>query len=79
MYLFLQASQGDQRSNIVQAPKITTFNGAPATIFNASQTYYVQSLTPIVGFGAVKPSSLQVRRAGNDGVPAPGSPGSISG
>lgn len=66
VYLFLQASQGDQRSNVVQAPKITTFNGAPATLFNASQSYYVQSLTPIVGFGAV---AFQPQIASlNDGV-----------
>ncbi len=53
VYLFMQASQGDQRSNVVQAPKITTFNGAPATINNNSIQWYIASLTPIVGFGAV--------------------------
>ncbi len=53
VYLFMQASQGDQRSNVVQAPKITTFNGAPATINNNSIQWYISSLTPIVGFGAV--------------------------
>jgi type II secretory pathway component GspD/PulD (secretin) len=53
VYLFLTAVQGDQRSNVVQAPKVTTFNGAPASITNITQRYYVQSLIPIVGFGAV--------------------------
>jgi type II secretory pathway component GspD/PulD (secretin) len=53
VYLFLTAIQGDTRSNLVQAPKVTTFNGAPASVFNFTSRYYVQSLIPIVGFGAV--------------------------
>ena len=28
VYLFLTAAQGDQRANVLQAPKVTTFNGA---------------------------------------------------
>ena len=28
VYLFLTAAQGDTRSNVLQAPKVTTFNGA---------------------------------------------------
>ena len=53
MYLFLTAAQGDARNNIVQAPKVTTFNGAQATIINQQQQNYIQSLTPVVGAGAV--------------------------
>ena len=53
VYLFLTAAQGDTRSNIVQAPKITTFNGASAFISNTQNRYYIQSLIPVVGFGAV--------------------------
>jgi len=53
VYLFLTAAQGDTRSNVLQAPKVTTFNGAAATIFNNVVQYYIQSLTPIVGPGAV--------------------------
>ena len=53
MYLFLTAAQGDARNNIVQAPKITTFNGASATISNQTTTNYIQSLTPSVSAGAV--------------------------
>jgi type II secretory pathway component GspD/PulD (secretin)/tetratricopeptide (TPR) repeat protein len=52
-YLFLTAAQGDARNNIVQAPKVTTFNGSTATIFNAQQQSYVATLTPIVAAGAV--------------------------
>ena len=53
VYLFLTAAQGDTRSNVLQAPKVTTFNGAPATIFSNTVQYYVASLIPIVGPGAV--------------------------
>ena len=53
VYLFLTAAQGDIRTNILQAPKVTTFNGAPATIVNNQQINFVASLIPIVGPGAV--------------------------
>ena len=53
VYLFLTAAQGDTRSNVLQAPKVTTFNGAAATIFSNIVQYYVAALTPIVGPGAV--------------------------
>ncbi len=52
-YLFLSAAQGDIRNNIVQAPKVTTFNGASATVFNTTTRYFVQMTFPIVGFGAI--------------------------
>src|SRR5207237_6625190 len=53
VYLFLTAAQGDTRSNVLQAPKVTTFNGAAATIFSNTVQYYVQNIIPIVGPGAV--------------------------
>jgi type II secretory pathway component GspD/PulD (secretin) len=53
VYLFLKAVQGDQRSNLVQAPKVTTFNGSFAAVTNNTSRYFVQSLTPLVGAGAV--------------------------
>jgi type II secretory pathway component GspD/PulD (secretin) len=53
VYLFLTAAQGDVRSNILQAPKVTTFNGAAATVFNTQTIYYVSELIPIVGPGSV--------------------------
>ena len=53
VYLFLQAAQGDTRTNVLQAPKVTTFNGAPAFITNTQQINYVAELFPIVGFGSV--------------------------
>ena len=53
VYLFLTAAQGDTRSNVLQAPKVTTFNGSPATVFSNQVIYYVAGLIPIVGPGAV--------------------------
>jgi len=53
VYLFLTAAQGDTRTNILQAPKVTTFNGAQAFIQNTEQINFVESLTPIVGPGSV--------------------------
>ena len=53
VYLFLTAAQGDTRSNVLQAPKVTTMNGAAATVFSNVVQYYVAGLTPIIGPGAV--------------------------
>ena len=53
VYLFLTAAQGDTRSNVLSAPKVTTFNGAAATIVSGTLQYYVSSIQPIIGPGAV--------------------------
>ena len=47
VYLFLTAAQGDTRANILQAPKVTTFNGAVASIIsNTELQYYVVAAHP---------------------------------
>jgi type II secretory pathway component GspD/PulD (secretin) len=53
VYFFLTAAQGDVRTNVLQAPKVTTFNGAAATIFDNEVINYVSALIPIVGPGSV--------------------------
>ena len=53
VYLFMRAAQTDVRSNIIQAPKVTTFNGAFAQVASQTQQFYVASVTPVVAFGAV--------------------------
>ena len=53
VYLFLEALQSNNRSNVVQAPKVTTFNGATATIFDQTQRFLVTGLTPTVSAGAI--------------------------
>ena len=33
-FFFINAAQGDRRSNILQAPKVTLFNGQMASVFD---------------------------------------------
>jgi type II secretory pathway component GspD/PulD (secretin) len=53
VYFFMTAIQGDIRSNLVQAPKVTSFNGAPAFVSNFTGRNFVSSLQPVLGAGAV--------------------------
>ena len=53
VYLFMQAVQQNLRANVVQAPKVTTFNGATATIGDQTQRFLVTGLTPLVSNGAI--------------------------
>ncbi len=41
VYLFMEAAQGDQRTNVMQAPKLTLFNGQTATISVVDQQFFV--------------------------------------
>lgn len=62
MYLFVNAAQSDRRSNIVQAPKVTTFNGSAAYIQSTENIPYVSNYVPVVGPGSVafQPTISQV-------------------
>ena len=48
-YFFIHAAQGDTRSNVLQAPKVTLFNGQQAFVSDTSQTPFVISVIPVVG------------------------------
>jgi len=48
-YFFIQAAQGDRRSNVLQAPKVTLFNGQLAFVSDTSQSPFVISVIPVVG------------------------------
>ena len=48
-FFLIQASQGDTRSNVLQAPKVTLFNGQTASISDTSQRPFVTSVIPVVG------------------------------
>jgi general secretion pathway protein D len=48
-YFFINAAQGDRRSNVLQAPKVTLFNGQQAFVADQSQTPFVTSVIPVVG------------------------------
>jgi general secretion pathway protein D len=48
-YLLVNASQGDRRSNVLQAPKVTMFNGQAASVFDQTQQPFLISVIPVVG------------------------------
>jgi general secretion pathway protein D len=48
-FFFVTALQGDKRSNVLQAPKVTMFNGQQAFVSDTSQTPFVVSVIPVVG------------------------------
>src|SRR5690606_37825780 len=48
-FFVIQAAQGDSRTNILQAPKVTLFNGQQATVSDTSQRPFVVSVIPVVG------------------------------
>ncbi|WP_231617226.1 type II secretion system protein GspD [Novipirellula aureliae] len=52
-FFFLQAAQGDNRNNVMQAPKVTLFDGQFASISDITQRPFVTSITPVVGDFAV--------------------------
>ncbi|MCC7085345.1 MAG: general secretion pathway protein GspD [Pirellulales bacterium] len=52
-FFLIEAAQGDTRSNILQAPKVTLFNGQQATVSDQTQRPFVISVTPVVGNFAV--------------------------
>ncbi|MDX1945195.1 MAG: hypothetical protein SFU86_07300, partial [Pirellulaceae bacterium] len=49
VYFVMQAAQGDDRTNILQAPKVTLFNGQQAFVSDTSQRPFVTSVIPVVG------------------------------
>jgi hypothetical protein len=46
-FMFVRAAQGDRRSNIMFAPKVTLFNGSFGFVQSALQRPFVVSLTPV--------------------------------
>ena len=49
VFFLLNAAQGDQRTNVLQAPKVTLFNGQQAFVSDTSQRPFVTSVIPVVG------------------------------
>lgn len=49
VYFLLQAASGDTRTNVLQAPKVTLFNGQQAVVSDTSQKPFVTSVVPVVG------------------------------
>jgi general secretion pathway protein D len=48
-FFLLQAAQGDDRTNILQAPKVTLFNGQSANVNDQVTRPFVTSVIPVVG------------------------------
>jgi general secretion pathway protein D len=48
-FFLLQAATGDSRQNVMQAPKVTLFNGQAASVADSAQRPFVTSLIPVVG------------------------------
>ncbi len=47
-YFFMNAAQGDSRTNVLQAPKVTIFNGQYGSVSDMTQTPFVTSVVPVV-------------------------------
>ena len=48
-FFLINASQGDRRANVLQAPKVTLFNGQQAIVLDTSFRPFVISVIPVVG------------------------------
>ncbi|MGD9126639.1 MAG: general secretion pathway protein GspD [Planctomycetia bacterium] len=48
-FFFIEAATGDRRTNVLQAPKVTLFNGQQAFVSDQSQSPFVMSVVPVVG------------------------------
>lgn len=48
-YFLINAAQGDRRTNVLNAPKVTLFNGQTAFVADTSQQPFVISVIPVVG------------------------------
>ena len=71
----MTAAQGDSRTNILQAPKVTLFNGQQATVRDQVQSPFVMSVIPVVGdFAAAQQPVIVVLSEGTFmTVPGPSS------
>src|SRR5439155_27080652 len=47
VYFFMEAAQGDQRTNVMQAPRLTMFNGQSASLSVTNQQFFVTDILPI--------------------------------
>ena len=64
-FFLIEAASGDSRTNVLQAPKVTLFNGQQATVSDQSQRPFVTSVTPVVGdFAAAQQPIILVLNEG---------------
>jgi type II secretory pathway component GspD/PulD (secretin) len=60
VFLFMEAAQGDQRTNVMQAPKLTMFNGQTATLTVTDTEFFVTAVTVTQAGGQVVFSPVNV-------------------
>jgi type II secretory pathway component GspD/PulD (secretin) len=53
VFLFMEAAQGDQRTNVMQAPKLTLFNGQTSTVNVTDEQFFVTAVTVVQVGGQV--------------------------
>jgi type II secretory pathway component GspD/PulD (secretin)/tetratricopeptide (TPR) repeat protein len=53
VFMFMEAAQGDQRTNVMQAPKLTLFNGQTSTITITDQQFFVTNVSVLQQGGQV--------------------------
>lgn len=64
-YFLIQASQGDRRTNVLNAPKVTLFNGQQAFVADATSQPFVIGVIPVVGeFAAAQQPVIVVLNEG---------------
>jgi type II secretory pathway component GspD/PulD (secretin) len=64
--LFMEAAQGDQRTNVMQAPKLTLFNGQTSTLQVDDQQFFVTQVSVVQAGGQVVfvPVNTQMQTGG---------------
>jgi general secretion pathway protein D len=64
-YFLIEAAQGDSRTNVLNAPKVTLFNGQQAFVSDATQRPFVVGVIPVVGeFAAAQQPVIVVLNEG---------------
>jgi general secretion pathway protein D len=64
-YFLIEAAQGDSRTNVLNAPKVTLFNGQQAFVADATQRPFVVGVIPVVGeFAAAQQPVIVVLNEG---------------
>jgi general secretion pathway protein D len=64
-YFLIEAAQGDSRTNVLNAPKVTLFNGQQAFVADATSRPFVIGVIPVVGeFAAAQQPIIVVLNEG---------------
>ncbi|MBA4190204.1 MAG: hypothetical protein C0467_19640 [Planctomycetaceae bacterium] len=66
VFMFMEAAQGDRRVNVMQAPKLTLFNGQTATLAVTNTSFFVTNVSVISVNGQLVFSPTNTPLAGPD-------------